>query len=50
MIEAVDSAFFDVMTKDQKQVRALKSRFKDVRDEDPERYFLDRHDGRVATT
>jgi hypothetical protein len=50
VIEAVDSAFFEVMTKHRKQVRALKSRFKDVRDGDPERYLLDRHDGRVATT
>ena len=39
IIRAVDSSFFEVITKNHDHVDALKKCFKDVRDEDPSNYF-----------
>jgi len=39
-VVAIDSSFFDVYTKNVDHMRLLKSRFADVREEDPDRYFL----------
>ncbi len=38
-IRAIDSSFFEVMTKDESVVHSLRSRFRDVRDEDITRYL-----------
>ncbi len=39
IIRAVDSSFFEVMTKNPDHVQALQARFKDVRVEETEKYF-----------
>jgi hypothetical protein len=40
-IVAVDSAFFEVYTKDHAHVQMLKARFRDAREESPAQWFLD---------
>jgi hypothetical protein len=38
-VVALDSSYFEVCTKDSENIRLLKSRFSEVADEDPNRYF-----------
>lgn len=39
IIRAVDSSFFEIMTKNPNDIKALKKRFKDVREEAPHKFF-----------
>jgi hypothetical protein len=48
IVQVVDSAFFEIMTKDYRHVQALKERFRDVRDEDPANYAFTPVERRVG--